>query len=127
MREVINIHIGQAGVQMGAACWELFCLEHGINPQGTLPDENEHLNKDDSFETFFQETGAGKFVPRAICIDLEPTCVDEIRTGTYKDLFHPENLINGKEDAANCFARGMYILGKEVIDLLLDRIRKAAD
>lgn len=30
MREVICIHVGQAGVQVGAACWELFCLEHGI-------------------------------------------------------------------------------------------------
>ena len=29
MREIIAIHIGQAGVQVGAACWELFCLEHG--------------------------------------------------------------------------------------------------
>lgn len=29
MREVISIHIGQAGVQVGNACWELFCLEHG--------------------------------------------------------------------------------------------------
>jgi hypothetical protein len=28
MREVISIHIGQAGVQLGNACWELFCLEH---------------------------------------------------------------------------------------------------
>ena len=24
MREVISIHIGQAGVQMGNACWELY-------------------------------------------------------------------------------------------------------
>jgi hypothetical protein len=30
MREVISIHIGQAGVQIGNAAWELFCLEHGI-------------------------------------------------------------------------------------------------
>ena len=29
MRECISIHIGQAGVQMGNACWELYCLEHG--------------------------------------------------------------------------------------------------
>jgi len=28
-REVISIHIGQAGVQMGNAAWELYCLEHG--------------------------------------------------------------------------------------------------
>ena len=32
MREAIGIHIGQAGVQIGNACWELFCLEHGIQP-----------------------------------------------------------------------------------------------
>ena len=31
MREVIALHIGQGGIQMGAACWELFCLEHGKN------------------------------------------------------------------------------------------------
>ena len=30
MREVICIHIGQAGIQGGNACWELFCLEHGL-------------------------------------------------------------------------------------------------
>ena len=58
---------------------------------------------------------------------MEPTCIDEIRTGTYKELFHPENLISGKEDAANNFARGHYTIGREVIDLLLDRIRLTAD
>ena len=26
MREVISIHIGQAGIQVGNACWELYCL-----------------------------------------------------------------------------------------------------
>lgn len=30
-REIISIHVGQAGVQIGNACWELYCLEHGIN------------------------------------------------------------------------------------------------
>ena len=33
MREVISIHIGQAGIQTGNACWELYCLEHGIQPE----------------------------------------------------------------------------------------------
>ena len=30
MRECLSIHIGQAGIQVGNACWELYCLEHGI-------------------------------------------------------------------------------------------------
>ena len=37
MREVISLHVGQAGCQMGNACWELYCLEHGIQPDGTMP------------------------------------------------------------------------------------------
>lgn len=47
-------------------------------------------------------------MPRAIFLDLEPTVIDEVRTGTYRQLFHPEQLISGKEDAANNFARGHY-------------------
>ena len=49
---------------------------------------------------------------------------DEVRTGTYRQLFHPEQLITGKEDAANNYARGHYTIGKEIVDLVLDRIRK---
>lgn len=47
-------------------------------------------------------------MPRAIFVDLEPTVIDEVRTGAYRQLFHPEQLISGKEDAANNFARGHY-------------------
>ena len=58
---------------------------------------------------------------------MQPTVIDEVRTGTYRQLFHPEQLISGKEDAANNFARGHYTIGKEIVDLCLDRIRKLAD
>ncbi len=53
--------------------------------------------------------------------------VDEVRTGAYKDLFHPEQLITGKEDAANNYARGHYTVGKELIEQVMDRVRKVAD
>uniref|UniRef100_A0A3B4CWK8 Tubulin, alpha 1a n=1 Tax=Pygocentrus nattereri TaxID=42514 RepID=A0A3B4CWK8_PYGNA len=123
-RECISIHVGQAGVQIGNACWELYCLEHGIQPDGQMPSDKTIGGGDDSFNTFFSETGAGKHVPRAVFVDLEPTVIDEVRTGTYRQLFHPEQLITGKEDAANNYARGHYTIGKEIIDLVLDRIRK---
>ncbi|KAL6138787.1 hypothetical protein ACLB2K_064066 [Fragaria x ananassa] len=53
--------------------------------------------------------------------------VTHVHTGTYRQLFHPEQLISGKEDAANNFARGHYTIGKEIVDLCLDQIRKLAD
>ena len=139
MREAVSLHMGQSGVQTGNACWcvaacrpvfsvpcplphflllnmecslrcrELYCLEHGIQPDGQMPSDKTIGGGDDAFNTFFSETGAGKYVPRAIMMDLEPTVIDEVRTGTYRQLFHPEQLISGKEDAANNFARGLCL------------------
>ncbi|CAL8091754.1 unnamed protein product [Calicophoron daubneyi] len=127
MRECISIHIGQCGVQLGNACWELYCLEHGIQPNGLFPEEHKPSYPDDSFCTFFAETGAGKFVPRALMVDLEPTVVDEIRTGSYRQLFHPEQLLSGNEDAASNYARGHYTVGREIVEATLNRIRKIAE
>ncbi|XP_032891446.1 tubulin alpha-8 chain-like [Amblyraja radiata] len=109
----------------GNACWELYYLEHGIQLNGQMP-------SDKSFNTFFSGAGAGKHVTRAVFIDLEPTVIvapptDEVRTGTYRQLFHTEQLIAGKEDAANNYARGHCSIRKEIVDLVLDRIRKLAD
>jgi len=126
MRECLSVHIGQAGVQTGNACWELYCLEHGIQPDGLMPGEKAGDEKN-AYNTFFSETASGKHVPRAIFVDLEPSVVDEIRGGQYRSLYHPEQLITGKEDAANNYARGHYTVGKEILDLTLDRIRKLTD
>ncbi|XP_078001444.1 tubulin alpha-3 chain-like [Glandiceps talaboti] len=125
-RQVISIHLGQAGVQVGNACWELYCLEHGIQADGQVSNDTT-VKSDQSNDTFFRETGAGKHVPRSVFVDLEPTVIDEVRTGTYRQLFHPDQLITGKEDAANNYARGHYTVGKDIVDLVSDRIRKLAD
>ncbi|KAF9550006.1 hypothetical protein EC957_002067 [Mortierella hygrophila] len=127
MREVISLHVGQAGVQIGNACWELYCLEHGLAPDGTLNQTDQVVNELSSPSTFFSETGAGKHVPRAIFVDLEESVIQEVRNGSYRNLFHPEQMICGKEDAANNYARGHYTIGKELVDKVLDKVRKLAD
>ena len=80
------MHVGQAGVQMGNACWELYCMEPGIGPDGKM-DMGEGGQKDDSFSTFFAQTGVWKHLPRAIFVDLEPTVVDEVWTGSLPSDF----------------------------------------
>jgi hypothetical protein len=76
-RECISVHVGQAGVQIGNACWELYCLEHGMGPDGIIPAGSESISgmADDSFSTFFTETNSGKHVPRAVYVDLEPSVI----------------------------------------------------
>jgi tubulin alpha len=130
MREIINLHIGQAGCQLGNACWELYTLEHGLHPDGTLAGKlalDVNGKEDSSFSTFFSDIGSGKYVPRAVYVDLEPSVIDEVRTGKYSKLFHPEQLISGKEDAANNYARGHYTIGRDFIEPVMDRVRKLAD
>ena len=90
MRECISIHIGQGGVQISNAFWELCCLEHGIQPDGQMPSDKTIGGGDDSFNTFFSETDTSKHVPRAVFVNLEPTVIYEVLTGTYHQLFHPE-------------------------------------
>ena len=121
-----RIRIVQRFISLIQSQRELYCLEHGIHPDGTIPEEDPDI-ADDSFRAFFSETGSGKHVPRAVFVDLEPTVVDEVRVGTYRQLFHPEQLITGKEDAANNYARGHYTIGKEQIEVTMDRIRRMAD
>ncbi|XP_032870072.1 tubulin alpha-1B chain-like [Amblyraja radiata] len=76
------------------------------------------------------ETGEGKHVPRAVFIDLEPTVIDEVRTGTYRQLFCPEQLITGKEDKADqCTGLQGFLIfhsfgggtGSGFISLLMER------
>ena len=60
-------------------------------------------------------------------VDLEPSVIDDVKTGAHKGLYHPDQLICGKEDAANNYARGHYTIGKELIDTVLERVRKLSE
>ena len=120
-------------------------VDHMVwQPDGRLS-ENSPSVHDSGFSTFFSETGSGKHVPRSLYVDLEPNVIDEVKTGTYRSLFHPETLVTGKEDAANnckisvhrhqhlnidflfTDARGHYTIGKELIDTVMDKARRLAD
>ncbi|KAI5171542.1 tubulin alpha [Nematocida sp. LUAm3] len=125
MREILSIHVGQGGIQIGNACWELYCLEHGINPNGEI---NRNSGKPiESASSFFSETSNGNMVPRAVMVDLEPGVIDSIKSGEYSSLYHPSQLISGKEDAANNYARGHYTVGKTIIDPVIEQIRRLVD
>lgn len=69
--EIIQIHIGQAGVQVANACWELYCLEHGISANGCK------TMRDNSYNTFFTCSPNGRVTPRVIMVDLEPTVIGD--------------------------------------------------
>lgn len=119
VREVLTLSLGQGGVQLGNNVWKQYLAEHNIAQDGfRAPDADVRYT-----ETFFSESSDGQFVPRNLSIDLDPTTISDIRRGSLGSLFHPEYLVAGTEDAANNFARGMYTVGKDQMELIMDRIR----
>jgi tubulin alpha len=58
--EIISLHIGQAGIQMGNSMWELYCIEHGIDKDGSKI--IKHFDEeDDGYKTIFKETSQGRY------------------------------------------------------------------
>jgi len=134
MREIVHVQCGQCGNQIGAKFWETICAEHGITPNGEYdrnPETNPHVSdvQLDKINVYFNETSSsnGKYVPRAVLVDLEPGVVDAVKSGPYGGLFRPDNMICGAAGAGNNWAKGYYTEGAEMIEEILDAIRKEAE
>ena len=53
---------------------------------------------------------------------------DEIRNcSTVKNLYNVNNFFSGKESSANNYIKGHYTLGREILDPILERIRKETE
>merc|ERR1719456_1811178 len=73
------------------------------------------------------EATGGRYVPRAILMDLEPGTMDSVRAGPFGQLFRPDNFVFGQTGAGNNWANGHYTEGAELIDSVLDVVRKEAE
>ena len=78
-------------------------------------------------EVYFNEASSGKYVPRAVLMDLEPGTMDAVRAGPNGSIFRPDNFIFGQTGAGNNWAKGHYTEGVELIESILDVVRKEAE
>jgi tubulin beta len=60
-------------------------------------------------------------------MDLEPGTMDSVRSGPYGQVFRPDNFVFGQTGAGNNWAKGHYTEGAELIDSVLDVVRKEAE
>jgi len=60
-------------------------------------------------------------------MDLEPGTMDAARSGKYGSLFRPDNFVYGQSGAGNNWAKGHYTEGAELIDNVLDVVRKEVE
>lgn len=60
-------------------------------------------------------------------MDLEPGTIDNVRSSQFGSLFRPDNLIYGQSSAGNNWAKGHYTEGAELVDSVMEVVRKEAE
>ncbi len=74
--------------------WEVISDEHGVDPTGTYHGDSDlQLER---INVYYNEASGGKYVPRAILVDLEPGTMDSVRAGPFGQVFRPDNFVFGK-------------------------------
>uniref|UniRef100_A0A1B6GRA5 Tubulin beta chain n=1 Tax=Cuerna arida TaxID=1464854 RepID=A0A1B6GRA5_9HEMI len=125
MREIVHIQAGQCGNQIGSKFWEVISDEHGITPTGNFAGDSDlQLER---INVYYTEARGGKYVPRAILVDLEQGTLDSVRSGPFGQIFRPDNFVFGQGGAGNNWAKGHYTEGAELADTTLDLIRQEAE
>ncbi|KIO29363.1 hypothetical protein M407DRAFT_169385, partial [Tulasnella calospora MUT 4182] len=124
-QEILNISIGQAGNQVGQAFWETILAEHGLDKNGLYhgTDPQQQARVGVYFSTV-ESQGQVKHIPRSMQIDLESGVCNRIRSGPLGGLFRPDTYIHGESGAGNNWAKGYYTEGAELIENILDVLRK---
>lgn len=77
--------------------------------------------------TYFNEVSGNKYIPRSVMIDLEPSTMDSIRASPYGSLYKPDNFVFGQSGAGNNWAKGYYTEGAELVDSILDVVRRESE
>ncbi|KAF8622856.1 hypothetical protein AX15_006700 [Amanita polypyramis BW_CC] len=127
-REIINIQAGQAGNQVGESFWNMLLAEHGLDQAGLYTGSDPlQLQRAGVYFTEVESGSATKYVPRSIQIDLEAGVCNKLRSGTLGGLFRPDTFLTAEVGAGNNWAKGFYTEGAELIDPILDIVRKQAE
>jgi len=125
MREIVNVQVGQCGNQIGSKFLEVISEEHGLDATG------QYAGTDDvqieRINVYYNEAANGNYVPRSVCVDLEPGTMSALRLQPYGKLYRPDNFIFGQTGAGNNWAKGYYTEGAELVDQVLDVVRKEAE
>ncbi|KAG1778991.1 beta-tubulin 2 [Suillus placidus] len=127
-REIVNIQVGQAGNQVGEAFWRMLLAEHGLDDAGMYKgNDPQQIARAGVYFTQVDSSGPTKYVPRSVQVDLESGVCNRLRSGPLGQLFRPDTYFTGDSGAGNNWAKGYYTEGAELIDGILDIVRRQSE
>ena len=60
-------------------------------------------------------------------VDLEPGTIDTVKSSKIGNLFRPDNYIFGQSSAGNVWAKGHYTEGAELVDSVMEVVRRESE
>ncbi|KAG1798457.1 beta-tubulin 2 [Suillus plorans] len=127
-REIVNIQVTQAGNQVGEAFWRMLLAEHGLDDAGMYKgNDPQQIARAGVYFTQVDSSGPTKYVPRSVQVDLESGVCNRLRSGPLGQLFRPDTYFTSDSGAGNNWAKGYYTEGAELIDGILDIVRRQSE
>jgi len=141
VREVICLQVGQCGNQIGSRFWEAVFAEHKLDKKGREKAKFDPEVHGDKIDVYFKEQNgrgpdhnreyksksSGKWIQRAVMVDLEPGTLDVVTASAVGAAFKPDNFVFGNSGAGNNWAKGHYTEGAEIVEQAIDVVRKEAE
>uniref|UniRef100_A0A3P9HWC3 Tubulin, epsilon 1 n=1 Tax=Oryzias latipes TaxID=8090 RepID=A0A3P9HWC3_ORYLA len=131
MTQSVVVQVGQCGNQVGYRFWDLALREYAsVNKRGLY---------DDATSSFFRNVdwrkGAACSVggqiqhlkARAVLVDMEEGVISQILQGPLRELFDSAQLLTDVSGSGNNWATGHMTYGSVYRELIVDKLRKAAE
>ncbi|KAJ3560004.1 hypothetical protein NP233_g11113 [Leucocoprinus birnbaumii] len=120
--------VGQAGNQAGESFWQMLLAEHGLDQSGHYQGSDPlQLQRADVYFTEVEYGSNKRYVPRSVQVDLESGVCNKLKSGPLGQLFRPDTYLYANVSAGNNWAKGFYTEGAELVDSILDVIRKQTE
>lgn len=125
VREIINIQVGECGNQIGSKFWEMISREHCLFEDGTYKGQSDY--ELENIGVYFNENKRGKYIPRAILIDMDEEIMNITKSSQFLQLINHKNVIYGHSSSETNWGSYFYNYDSDFVTKIYDQIRKEAE
>lgn len=121
-REIITVHVGGIGNNLGSVYWDMVSREHGMSSR--RPFELECGQAGDP-SVLFDESKSGSRTPRVISCDLQGgDCGQASKSSVFSKRLDSSQRIVSDEGSGNCYARSFHHTGPAIVHKAMDLVRR---
>ena len=119
--QIVTVNFGGSGIKIAEKFWKHISDLSGVNLQGECKFEKEAIT-----DSYFLSRSDKKLIPRAVFADLSNNEMERLRCFEMKEFFNKDNMSYCRSDSG-LWANGHYTDGAEIVDSIMNNVRKEAE